>query len=76
MMYLCHLHLYENSERMESFSRILDECKIGQQLNGKEIANELELPVPVVAACFEVYEAKGYGLCSETIGAVNYCGIA
>jgi len=38
------------------------------------LAKEIKLPLPVVAACFQIYESKGYGVCSAEIGAVIYCG--
>jgi hypothetical protein len=74
VMYLCALS--ESSKKMEALVKRVDECKIGEWLDGRKIAEEIELPLPVVADCFQIYESKGYGICSHETGAVNYCGYA
>jgi len=61
---------------MELLVQYLEQCKIGEWLEGKNIAHELELPNPVVAACFKIYAEKGYGQCSRESGAISYCGRA
>lgn len=48
----------------------------GKWLDGKNIRADIELPLPVIKAVFDIYESKGYGLCSKTMGAVRYLGKA
>ncbi|MEQ1751733.1 MAG: hypothetical protein ABL974_20095 [Prosthecobacter sp.] len=73
-MYLCAL--FEDAEKMEYLIARVDQCEIGEWLDGNQIFQELQLPLPVVRACFGIYESKGYGLCSREIGRVSYCGNA
>ena len=61
---------------LEALVKRLDDCKIGQWLDGRKLAEEIKLPLPVVAASFQIYESKGYGICSAEVGAVRYCGTA
>lgn len=68
--YLCAR--FESKEKMDQLVSIVDLCKVGKWLNGKEIANEIELPVFVVQAVFQIYESKGFGICSKTIGESRY----
>ncbi len=35
---------------------------------------QADLPLPVIKAVFDIYESKGYGLCSKNIGSCNYMG--
>ena len=72
IMYLCAL--CESSEKMEALVKRVDQCTAGEWINGRALAEETQLPVPVVMACFQIYESKGYGLCSQELGAVNYYG--
>lgn len=72
IMYLCVLA--EDSEKMEKLVAIVDSCEIGKWLNGKEIKTEIDLPLEVIKAVFEIYESKGYGLCSKAVGAARYMG--
>ena len=74
VMYLCALA--EDEAKMTHLVDRVDRCKIGEWLDGHQISQELQLPLPVVKACFSIYEAKGYGLCSHEIGRVSYCGNA
>jgi hypothetical protein len=74
IMYLCALT--EDEEKMARLVARVEGCKIGEWLDGHQIAEELQLPVPVVSACFNIYEAKGYGLCTREIGRIGYCGNA
>lgn len=70
IMYLCALH--EDQQKMDLLVNRLEECIQGISLNGKEIAQELEVPIPVVGAIFEIYEAKGYGKRSKTVSRLDY----
>lgn len=74
IMYLCALA--ENKQKMESLINEVDDCPKGKWLNGKAIQESLGLPLPVIQAVFDIYEAKGYGLCSRTIGESQYMGKA
>jgi hypothetical protein len=74
IMYLCALA--EDSETMEKLVSVVDSCEIGKWLNGKEIKTEIGLPLEVIKAVFEIYESRGYGLCSKTVGAARYMGKA
>lgn len=72
IMYLCAIE--EDSSKMESLIKIVDDCEIGQWLDGNKI--EIDLPLPVIKAVFEIYESKGFGLCSKTINYCQYIGKA
>jgi len=73
-MYLCALE--EESMKMETLLEIVDNCKRGEWLDGKRIQEEIDLPLPVIRAVFDIYESKGYGLCSKEIRACQYLGKA
>lgn len=68
--YLCAR--FERKEKMDKLVSIVDSCKVGKWLNGKDIASEIELPLFVVQAIFQIYESKGFGICSREIGASSY----
>ena len=70
VMYMCALA--ENKQKMESLMKIVDDCPKGKWLNGKQIQESLGLPLPVIQAVFDIYEAKGYGLCSKEVGSSKY----
>ena len=72
IMYLCAIE--EDSEKMESLMKVVDGCKVGQWLDGNRI--QIELPLPVIQAVFDIYESQGFGLCSREIGSCNYMGKA
>lgn len=74
IMYLCVLE--EDSEKMESLIKIVEKCKVGEWLNGDDIQSSLSLPTPTIKAVFDIYESKGYGLCSKEIGSCKYVGKA
>ena len=74
IMYLCER--FGDSKSMEALVQRLESCKRGEWLDGKIIAKELKLPRPVVAACFDIYEAKGFGERSARVGSTQYCGRA
>ncbi len=68
IMYLCAIA--EEYKKMEALHEILEECKIGDWINGKEI--DIDLPLPVIRAIFEIYESNGYGICSNEVGTCQY----
>lgn len=74
IMYMCALE--EDKSRMESLIELVDSCREGQWLNGETIKQQIDVPMPVIAAVFEIYESKGFGLCSDEIGATMYVGQA
>lgn len=74
IMYLCALE--EDDMKMNSLIQSVENCKIGQWLDGKFIQKTTDLPLPVIKAVFDIYESKGYGLCSKTIGVCEYLGKA
>ena len=74
IMYMCALT--EESQKMEALINKVDSCEVGKWINGVEIHESLGIPLPVVQAVFEIYETKGYGLCSKTIGESKYMGKA
>jgi len=70
IMYLCAL--FESRKSMEGLLKLVDGCANGKWLDGELIAKQLELPVPVVAAVFDIFVSKGYGLRSRENGATRY----
>ena len=74
VMYMCALA--EDRQKMEALISIVDGCAVGQWLDGREIRKTLDLPIPVIKAVFEIFERKGYGVCSPEIGACTYLGNA
>lgn len=63
---------FGETEPMEKLSAMLENTEAGDRLSGSSLANELEVPLPVVHAMFEAYESKGYGMCSQEVGASHY----
>lgn len=74
IMYLCALE--EDDVKMEALLKVVDSCKIGEWLDGKRIQVNIDLPLPVIRAVFDIYESKGYGICSKEIRACQYLGKA
>jgi len=74
LMYLCAKH--EERDKMTALVREMEECKKGEWLNGHEISQELELPLPFIKACFALYEDNGFGKCSREINRTAYLGMA
>ncbi|MDO8946183.1 MAG: hypothetical protein Q7U88_03375 [Desulfocapsaceae bacterium] len=72
IMYLCAID--EDSEKMESLLKVVDGCEVGRWLDGNEI--KISLPLLVIQAVFDIYESKGYGICSKEIGSCKYMGKA
>jgi hypothetical protein len=74
IMYLCALE--EDNEKMETLVKIVDSCEAGKWLDGNRLQMTISLPLVVIKAVFEIFESKGYGLCSKTIGETKYIGKA
>ena len=74
VMYMCNLE--EDPEKMAKITSIVDSCEVGTWLNGTLLSQEIGLPVNVIRAIFSIYEAKGYGLLSKTLGSCQYMGNA
>ena len=68
--------LFENEKKMEIIFKTVDSCDIGQTLKGKQIKEEVGVPLPVIKAVFDIFEEKGYGTCSKAIGSAVYIGTA
>ena len=74
ILYMCAL--FENKNEMEKLHNTVESCDIGKELNGKSLKDEINLPLVVLESVFKIYESKGYGTCSNEIGAVIYKGKA
>ncbi len=74
IMYLCALE--EDDVKMDALLKVVDNCKVGEWLEGRRIQERVDLPLPVIRAVFDIYESKGYGLCSKEISACQYLGKA
>jgi hypothetical protein len=74
IMYMCALE--EDGAKMESINKLVDNCPVGEWLDGKTIQKSISLPLPVINAIFQIYEAKNYGLRSKEIGSCKYMGMA
>lgn len=74
IIYLCALEV--DDAKMEALLKIVDNCSVGEWLDGRHIQEEIDLPLPVIRAVFDIYESKGYGICSKEIRACQYLGKA
>ena len=74
IMYLCML--FEEDYKMEEVLGLVNGCTVGEWLNGVDIGKSIGLPVCVVHSIFKIYEAKGYGFVSNSIGVSKYLGKA
>lgn len=74
IMYLCALAEIEN--KMQRLIEHVDACPVGNPIDGKTLKPELDLPLQVIKAVFEIYALKGYGLVSQEIGSAYYVGKA
>ena len=72
IMYLCAIA--EDEKKMVSLLKQVDDCHVGQNLDGKEM--NIDLPLPVIMAVFKIYESKGFGRCSKEINSCRYVGMA
>ena len=74
IMYLCALE--ENIEAKESLIETVDKCQVGSHFKGNDLKEKYKLPTPVISAVFEIFEFKGYGICSKGLGGSTYIGRA
>lgn len=70
IMYMCAL--VEDKSKMEQLFNLVNSCAFGLWLDGKEIKTKIDLPLPVIKAIFEIFESKGFGLCSKENGTAMY----
>lgn len=70
LLYLCDK--YEQKHKMDELFHIVDRCESGIWLDGEMLRDSLELPLVVISAVFDVFESKGYGIKSKTIGRYQY----
>lgn len=70
IMYMCNLA--EEKHKMQEIFEIVDRCEVGVWLRGSELKSGLVLPKYVIRAVFEIYESKGYGMLSRTLGSCDY----
>ena len=68
--YLCAL--FEDPAKMDRLFQLIDETTPPRWLKGEDIALQLDLPLPVVRAVFQLYESRGLGLLSKELGTANY----
>lgn len=75
--YLLYLQaLFGELEPMEDLTRRIEGLDQGVRLNGRELQEEFPIPLLFIDALFEIYEAKGYGFTSKTIGRSQYIASA
>ncbi len=74
IMYLCAVA--ENKDKMKNLINIVNTCEIGTWLDGTIIKSEIDLPLPVIKAVFDIYVSKGFGICSKEKGSTLYMGKA
>lgn len=70
IMYMCNLA--EDAKKMQEIVEIVDRCEVDLWLNGDELKESVGLPKYVIRAVFEIYESKGYGIVSKTLGSCEY----
>lgn len=69
MLYIAAL--YEEPEHLARFTDLIDKAEVNTWLNGGEISQELDLPLPVVRAMFEILQQQGRGILSGEVGTAN-----
>jgi hypothetical protein len=70
IMYMCALA--EDKSKMARLFSSVDSCAVGLWLDGKKIKKEIDLPLPVILAMFEIFESKGIGYRSKEVGSAMY----
>lgn len=70
LLYLCAM--VEDRAKMDALLARTESAPQGSSLDGKAIAQDLSLPLPVVRAVFEIFAERGLGFCSREIGRVSY----
>ncbi|HIG64615.1 MAG TPA: hypothetical protein EYQ43_03410 [Methyloprofundus sp.] len=57
---------------MQEIIDIVERCEAELWLHGSDLKASIGLPKYVIRAVFEIYESKGFGALSKTIGSCNY----
>ncbi|MDO9048185.1 MAG: hypothetical protein Q7U66_10675 [Methylobacter sp.] len=70
IMYMCALA--EDKSKMARLFDLVDSCTVGTRLDGNIIKNEIDLPLPVIQAMFDIFESKGIGYRSKEVGSAMY----
>lgn len=63
---------FGDASELASVLAAVDACDPPNWLDGAQLAKECGLPLSVVHAVFQIYEAVGYGITSKTIGESRY----
>jgi len=63
---------FDNFTKLKLLSRDIKNCPSGKWLNGRELAREAQLPLPVVHACLKKHESDGHGMMSQTMNESRY----
>ena len=74
IMYMCSLK--EDLKKMQEIIDIVERCEVGLWLHGDDLKDSIGLPKSVIHAVFEIYESKGFGILSKTMGSCEYLGSA
>tara|TARA_R110001583_G_scaffold30468_5_gene105285 strand:+ start:319 stop:885 length:567 start_codon:yes stop_codon:yes gene_type:complete len=74
ILYLCTR--FEDTKKMDLLLERVENCEVGQWLNGYEIQDEIQLPIVFIKAVFNVYQANGFGICSKEMRACSYLASA
>jgi hypothetical protein len=64
--------LYEEPAKMDSAVNRIDQAPAGTWIRGEEVSVDTGIPIPVVKAILQLYEARGLGIMSNENGTVNY----
>ncbi|MGB1262392.1 MAG: hypothetical protein ACPG52_05730, partial [Cognaticolwellia sp.] len=59
-------------KKMDLLFTIVDSCNVGTWLNGHKIQKDIQLPLVVIKAIFDIFESNGFGICSRNIGECTY----
>lgn len=62
----------EYNKQIQIIVDAVEQCKYGETLDGNKLKHQLGLPVCIIRAIFEIYESKGFGTLSKTIGSCSY----
>ncbi len=66
--------LFGSGQGVDRVVQAVDSCSEGTWLDGRKLASDCDVPVQLVDAIFRLYEQRGYGIVSKTLGEVAYCG--
>lgn len=63
---------FDDFTKLKLLSRDIKNCPSGKWLNGRELASEVQLPLPVVHACLKKHETDGHGIMSQSMNESRY----